>query len=201
SARLGQLKSSPARESSPSLRDGTGPVAERRATFQEQGSRHRGPGHPTRRARRMSSDDSPDPTFHDLIGRVRRGDQAAAAELVRRYEPTIRRVARIRLADTRLQRVFDSLDICQSVLGSFFVRAALGQYDLDRPEQLLKLLLSMTRKKLIDHVRAQGAARRDFRRVRSGGLVDAEAPAADPSPSQQAAAGELLDEFRKRLSP
>ena len=41
---------------------------------------------------------------------------------------------RIHLRDVRLRRVLDSTDICQSVLASFFVRAALGQYDLDTPE-------------------------------------------------------------------
>ena len=47
----------------------------------------------------------PDETsFHDLIQRVRRGDEAAAAELVRRYEPAIRRAARVHLLDPRLRR-------------------------------------------------------------------------------------------------
>ena len=58
--------------------------------------------------------------FPDLITRVRGGDSAAAAELVRRYEPAIRRVVRLRLTDQRLRRAFDSMDVCQSVLGSFF---------------------------------------------------------------------------------
>ena len=33
----------------------------------------------------------------------------------------------------RLRRLFDSMDISQSVFASFFIRAALGQYELDRP--------------------------------------------------------------------
>ena len=56
---------------------------------------------------------------------------------------------RVRLVDTRLNRLLDSMDICQSVLASFFVRAALGQYELETPEQLLKLLATMTRNKLL----------------------------------------------------
>src|SRR5262249_42592666 len=55
----------------------------------------------------------------ELIRRVRGGDEAAAAELVRRYEPVVRRSARLRL-NPRLRRACDSLDICQAVLGSFF---------------------------------------------------------------------------------
>src|SRR5215831_11847068 len=106
--------------------------------------------------------------FQELIRRVRAGDGRAAEELVRRYEPAIRRVVRVRLGDSRLQRVLDSTDIAQSVFGSFFVRTALGQYELNTPEQLLNLLVNMSRKKVIDQVREAGAARRDYRRNREG---------------------------------
>src|SRR5262245_24985640 len=138
--------------------------------------------------------------FHELIRRVRAGDESAAAGLVRRYEPTLRRVARVRLADDRLRRRFDSMDICQSVFASFFVRAALGQFELDSPEQLLGLLVSMSRRKLIDHAREEGAARRDYRRQMPEGLEGRDFIAADPSPSAEVAGGELLQEFRKRLT-
>jgi len=64
----------------------------------------------------MSEDDA----FRELIRRVRAGDHAAAAELVRVSEPAIRRAARIRLTDPALRRLFDSMDVCQSVFSSFF---------------------------------------------------------------------------------
>src|SRR6516165_5183365 len=108
-------------------------------------------------------------SFLTFLDRVRTGDQKAAAELVRRYEPEIRREVRLRLRDPRLRRDFDSMDICQSVLASFFVRAALGQYELDRPEQLLKLLVTMTRNKLVHQVRRQRRQRRDNRLVDEAG--------------------------------
>src|SRR3954471_22077918 len=104
-------------------------------------------------------------SFRDLIGRVRRGDEAAAAELVRKYEPAIQRAVRFRLTDPRLRRTCDSMDVCQSVLLSFFVRAASGQYDLDTPEQLLRLLTTMARNKLLNQARLDHAARRDSRMV------------------------------------
>ena len=138
--------------------------------------------------------------FQDLIRRIRAGDEAAASELVRTYEPAIRRAARVRLSDSRLRRLFDSMDICQSVLGSFFVRAAMGQYELERPEQLRGLLVDMSRKKLVDRAREQGAARRDYRRTPADGQDVAEVVAAGPTPSQEVAADELLREFRNRLS-
>src|SRR5262249_31237363 len=52
----------------------------------------------------------------EWLRRVRAGERAAAAELVRRYEPQIRLEVRLRLRDRRLRRLFDSTDICQSVL-------------------------------------------------------------------------------------
>jgi RNA polymerase sigma-70 factor (ECF subfamily) len=143
------------------------------------------------------AEDSP---FQKLICRVRAGDQEAAAQLVREYEPAIRRAARVWSVDPRLRRVFDSMDICQSVFASFFVRTALGQYELDRPEQLLKLLVNMSRKKLADHARTEGAARRDYRRAKAGGDRHKNLAAAGESPSQEVAGAELLKEFRKRLS-
>src|SRR5262249_39259404 len=57
-------------------------------------------------------------TFQDLITRVRAGDRDAAAEFVRRYQPLLRRTVHVRLRDQRLRRVVDSMDVCQSVLGS-----------------------------------------------------------------------------------
>ena len=142
----------------------------------------------------------PDEDFNDLIGRLRRGDAEAAAELVGRYEKEVRRAIRIRLTDPRLRRTLDSLDICQSVLGNFFVRAAAGQFDLERPEQLAKLLVTMARNKLLDKVREQQADRRDGRRVEGDG--GALAQVADPgdSPSQIVAGRELMEAARRLLS-
>jgi hypothetical protein len=45
------------------------------------------------------------PAFDELIRRVRAGDPGAAAELLKRYEPAIRRAVRSRHADSRLIRV------------------------------------------------------------------------------------------------
>ena len=56
--------------------------------------------------------------FREVIGRIRTGDEAAA-ELVRLHEPASRRVVRIRLVKARLERLFDAMDNCESVLGSF----------------------------------------------------------------------------------
>ena len=143
---------------------------------------------------------SEESAFHDLIRRVRAGDEDAAKEIVRLYEPAIRREARVRLVDSRLRRLFDSMDICQSVFASFFVRTAMGQYEIDTPAHLLGLLTSMSRKKLIDHAREHQAARRDHRRLTPGSQDLRNARDRNPSPSQEVAGKELLREFRSRLS-
>jgi RNA polymerase sigma factor (sigma-70 family) len=137
-------------------------------------------------------------TFSELITQVRAGDERAAADLVHRYEPEIRREVRFLLRDPFLRRSFDSMDICQSVMGSFFLRAALGEYDIDRPEDLIRLLISMTRNKVVDATRRQRAQRRDHRRATSLDAVDVAAKT--PSPSQIAEGREMLAVFRSRLS-
>jgi RNA polymerase sigma-70 factor (ECF subfamily) len=138
----------------------------------------------------------------DLIPRLRAGDARAAEEFVRRYEPVIRSRVRVwlRMQDPRLRRVFDSMDVCQSVLASFFVRTAAGQFDLEKPEQLLGLLVQMARHKLANQVSRHQAQRRDVRRVGGPGPDAVETPGRDPSPSEWCAGRELLDEVRKRLS-
>jgi RNA polymerase sigma-70 factor (ECF subfamily) len=140
------------------------------------------------------------PSFADLIRRIRAGDQEAAADLVRQYEPTVRRVIRFRLTDARLGAVLDSADICQSVLASFFARAASGQFDLNGPDDLVKLLVTMARNKLASQARKERAERRDNRRARAG-LDQARLAARDPTASQHVAAQELLHEIQRRLAP
>ena len=138
-------------------------------------------------------------SFAELIARVREGDDAAAAELVRRYEPAIRRSLRLRL-DPRLRRVCDSMDLCQAVMASFFVRAATGQYELDTPEQLLKLLITMARHKLSKARRDRHRARRDPRREVEGSAVQQGLMAQGTSPSRQVEAKELLAAVQERMT-
>jgi RNA polymerase sigma-70 factor (ECF subfamily) len=141
-----------------------------------------------------------EPSFTEFIRRVRGGDEQAARELVRRYEPAIRRAVRVRLRDRRLRRLIESVDICQSVFASFFVRTALGQYDLQSPDQLLRLLATIARNKLACLANREYAARRDQRRVNPAAVLD-DYPAPDSTPSGQLAARELVQEARRRMTP
>ena len=140
-----------------------------------------------------------DAQFVDLLNRTRNGDQDAARALVKEYEPEIRRAARMRLTDPHLRRIVDSMDICQSVFGRFFRSATEGSFDLERPEQLLVLLITMTRNRVIDEHRRQTTAKRS-----GGDINDAVSPDElvehSPGPRTAAAARELLTEVRSRLS-
>jgi len=142
-----------------------------------------------------------DPEFIDFVRRIRAGDATAAAELVRQYEPLIRREVRLHLDDTRLDRLFDSLDICQSVLASFFVRTAAGQYDLENESQLIKLLATMARNKLASAARVHFQERRDARRLAAWGQdAVGRTLARDGDPLDIVAGRELLNRFRESLS-
>jgi RNA polymerase sigma factor (sigma-70 family) len=140
-----------------------------------------------------------DAQFIDLLNRTRSGDQEAAGELVKEYEPEIRRAARMRLTDPQLRRIVDSIDICQSVFGRFFRSASEGAFELERPEQLLVMLVLMTRNRVIDEYRKQTAAKRSGGEVND--LICADEVVEDsPGPRTAALERELLTEVRSRLS-
>jgi RNA polymerase sigma-70 factor (ECF subfamily) len=131
--------------------------------------------------------------FTELLQRVRRGDAEAADDLVRSYESAIRVAVRTRLSDPALRRQFDSMDICQSVLASFFLRAAAGEFDLQDPAQLVALLTKMAHNKLAMRARHAYQKRRDIRRdVQLEDVREASA-AKGPEPLIQVLGRELID--------
>ena len=138
-------------------------------------------------------------SFCSFMRPIRAGDQDAARELVRHFEGVIRREARLRIEDRRLHRVFDSMDISQSVLISFFARASTGHFELETPEQLVSLLIQMTRNKLALQVRRQRAQRRDGRRLDEAPVDELDVESPLPSPSQLASDHDLIDAVRLRL--
>jgi RNA polymerase sigma-70 factor (ECF subfamily) len=140
--------------------------------------------------------------YSEFIRRIRQGDERAAEELVRRYEPEIRLEVRawLRLRNPALRRVFDSMDICQSVLASFFARAAVGDFDLEEPPQLIRLLVGMARNKVAQQVRHHQRQRRDVRRVGDLEAQEGTLAGRNETPSRLASGRELLQKFRDSLS-
>ena len=141
-----------------------------------------------------------DPDFVEFLRRIRAGDDAAATELVRRFEPLIRREVRMRIGDDRLNRAFDSLDVSQSVLACFFSQAATGEYELDQPEQLARLLLTMARNRLISRARAERRLVRDIRRLTADPSVLDQVADGRPSPSQVVSRREELELLKASLT-
>ena len=140
-----------------------------------------------------------DNPFEAYVARLRAGDEAALVELVERYTPVIKLEARMRLRSAHLRAVLDSMDVCQSVLKSFFLRAAAGQFDIDRPEDLRKLLVQMACNKSMEAARREYAQKRDARR--SVGLSDEahQVPGGD-DPAVEVEWQELLLRGRQMLS-
>ncbi len=141
-----------------------------------------------------------DEDFEYLMERTRNGDEDAARELVRLYEPEIRRAARMRLTDSRLRRTVDSMDICQSVFGRFFRKAQDGSYVPRSSDDLVKLLVRITRNRVIDLHRRQTSHRRGDREL--DGLTDLADIAFDsPGPRTAASAKEEISRIRALLHP
>jgi RNA polymerase sigma factor (sigma-70 family) len=137
---------------------------------------------------------------HDLIERLRAGDEAAAIELVETYEPYILRAIRMQLRDPRLRSLLDPADVCQSVLASFIARLTLGQYDLSRQDQVAALLAKMARCKLATRARRAEVARRDRQGQDAIALAVAKLTDPAPAPSRLVAGQDLLEQVRLRLT-
>jgi RNA polymerase sigma factor (sigma-70 family) len=138
--------------------------------------------------------------FAEFLIRIRAGDDEAARELVRRYEPVIRREVRLRIGDDRLNRAFDSVDVSQSVLASFFTRAVAGNYKIDQFEQLTMLLVTMARNKLASRARSERRLIRDARRLSAEMDVLEKVVDAGPSPSEYLARHEEIELLKSALS-
>ena len=137
--------------------------------------------------------------FEELLARVRAGDTTAVRQLVEEYEPFIRRSIRPRLERLNLRAAADSVDLCQSVMGSFLIRTLAGDFQFDSRTDLERLLSTITKRKFAALARREFAERRDRRRVvdliSGSHLIDRQA-----LPGDQAAASDLFVEIRRRLS-
>ena len=141
-----------------------------------------------------------DELFSDFITRIRAGDHAAAEELVRTYEPVVRREIRLNMTDRRMARMFDSVDICQSIWSSFFVRVAAGQFDLESPGQLTNLLMAMAKNKLAHQSRRNRYQKRDVGRIDTTGAPIETVSDNQPSPSDCVSANELFSKMQTSLT-
>lgn len=141
-------------------------------------------------------------SFQEWLQRVQAGERLAAAEFVSTFEPRLLEKVRARLAHFRLSHVIDPRDVCQSVFGAFFGRAATTGFAVSSEGELEALLGRMARNRVHDEARRHLAGRRDCRRTalcvpteRLHRLVGSE-----PTPSKVAAGHELLEEIQRRFT-
>jgi len=131
--------------------------------------------------------------FQRLIAAVRAGDRQTADELVRKVEPYLRAAIHLRLTDSKLRRVLDSLDICQSVLLALFAKGGSGWSGQETEDHIRRRILKMAFHKLVTKARHE--------RRNEGSLPDGwERLDSAPPPSQVVADLELTTLIWDRLS-
>ncbi len=136
-----------------------------------------------------------------FLARIQAGEEAAARELLTRYEAEVRLVVRRQLPRLLRSR-FDSLDFLQSVWGSFFRRVRGGPAEFEDSRHLVAFLARAARNKVIDEYRRAGSRKQDMHREEplwvDGGRPKELAAAID-TPSQVAQAREVLGKLRDLL--
>ena len=123
--------------------------------------------------------DAPDPAAPDpadLLRDAAAGDDAAAGELVGRYDARLRRLAASRLPRSTAARV-DAGDVTQSAWRSFFAAAGAGRVRPTKPGDLWRVLAKITVRKALRQIRRHTAAKRDVR-AEAGDAATSPAPAA-----------------------
>lgn len=136
----------------------------------------------------------------DLLARVRGGDDAAAAELVQRYERAVLRSVRSRLGKN-LRSAMDSMDVMQSVHRSLLTGVKNERFQFASPQQLIGLAVMMVQRKVARHWRKLKHLPTAGGTVTGHGATAAlESIASEESaPADMVAAGELLDQVLGQL--
>jgi hypothetical protein len=134
----------------------------------------------------------------ELLARYRGRDEAAAAELFRRYAGRLTALARSRMSPTLSARL-DPEDVVQSAYRSFFLLARDGEIVLTESGDLWRLLVRITLRKVYRSARRHYADCRSIEREHPGlNETDALALSREPTPAEAAA---LVDELRGVLTP
>jgi RNA polymerase sigma-70 factor (ECF subfamily) len=143
--------------------------------------------------------ESPD-DFPILIARARLGDEEALAELFQRYEPEVRVAARV-LLGRALRVQLDSMDLVQSVYHCLLVGLRQNKFDLNTPQQLLGLAMTMVRRKVAHHWRRMRHVPRFTPAPETEGMgnVLTAAPTPEPGPAETAQYNDTLKFLYSKL--
>jgi RNA polymerase sigma factor (sigma-70 family) len=136
-----------------------------------------------------------------FLARIQAGDEAAARELLTRYEAEVRLVVRRQLPRLLRSR-FDSLDFLQSVWGSFFRRVRSGPAKFEDSRHLVAFLARAAKNKVIDEYRRAASRKQDMHREEplwADGTRPKEVAADIDTPSELAQANEVFVRLRELL--
>ena len=151
--------------------------------------------------------DLSDPTsredFRDLMVRLRRGDDGAAATMFQQFVARLIRLARSRL-ETWIRHKVDPEDVVQSVYRSFFARYHAGQFAVADWESLWGLLAVITLRKCANQADHWRATRRDVGQEAvltpsSYSSIQRGVAGREPTPDEAAILAETLDQLSQRL--
>ena len=125
-------------------------------------------------------------SLESLLERLHAGDESAAEQLFRDYEPYLRLFVRRQLSAS-MRAKFDSQDVVQSVWADLWHGFQQAGWKFSDSDHLRAFLVRITKNRLIDRLRY-------VRRRGEQPIADEETPMCDaPTPSHNAEAGELWE--------
>jgi RNA polymerase sigma-70 factor (ECF subfamily) len=144
---------------------------------------------------KLPADESP-------LDALQAGDEDVARQLFDRYAEQLVLLARRRISQRLASRI-DAEDIVQSVFRTFFHRARQGQFHLEEPDDICKLLARITVYKTFRQVAFHRRAKRNASQE-TGQVDDAQEMlmkllAGEPSPEETAAFLDQLEHFLGKL--
>jgi RNA polymerase sigma-70 factor (ECF subfamily) len=141
----------------------------------------------------------PGPSLEALLDKLRHGDEAAAEEVFRAYEPYLRLVVRRQLSRA-LRAKFDSADIVQSVWADLLRNFRDGGWEFPDADRLRAFLVKATRNRFIDRLRRH-LAELEHAQPLPDRDADALPAAPGPDPSELLQAEELWEQLLELCPP
>jgi RNA polymerase sigma-70 factor (ECF subfamily) len=143
------------------------------------------------------------PSERSPLEALQAGDEDAARQLFDRYAEQLVVLARRRISQRLASRI-DAEDIVQSVFRTFFHRAKQGQFHLEEPDDICKLLARITAHKTFRQIAFHRRAKRDAGQETAQG-DDAQdllmkLMMAEPSPEEATAFLDQLQHFFGKLA-
>jgi RNA polymerase sigma-70 factor (ECF subfamily) len=136
-------------------------------------------------------------TIDELLRRLGSGDESAAAEVFRAYEPYLRRVVRRRMP-AQAQSRFDSGDVLQSVWADLLPGLREARWRFADAGHLRAFLIRVVQNRLYDRSRR---ALRQINREEPLASLPTEPPATLPRPSEHAQAAAIWERLLASCPP